>query len=193
VGINGHGVAQGIGSLTATDDGIGIPRVLVSRHSLEARHRSDAVERASIPGRAGGYGHVFAFPGGDLVTIETTAQRHATLRSGLHTNHYEDPELAELAPPPSEGSVSRLERLRELTVERDPRSAEDLMDMMRDHGSAPQSICLHPDAEEGDEASACVFSMVIDVEARRMWVTSGNPCTQEYTEIDLSVFEREAG
>jgi isopenicillin-N N-acyltransferase-like protein len=190
VGVNGHGVAQGIGSLTASDDGVGIPRVLVSRHSLEARDRSDAVARASVPGRAGGYGHVFSFPGGDPLTIETTAQRHATLDTGLHTNHYEDPELAALAPPPSEGSVSRLERLRDLIVEREPRSAEHLMEIMRDHGSAPQAICLHPDPAEGDEASACVFSMVADVDARRMWVTSGNPCQQEYDEIDLSVFDR---
>src|SRR5207344_2288064 len=29
VGINGHGTAQGIGSLTAVDDGVGVPRVLV--------------------------------------------------------------------------------------------------------------------------------------------------------------------
>jgi hypothetical protein len=187
VGVNGHGVAQGIGSLTASDDGVGIPRVLVSRHSLEARDREDAIARASVAGRAGGYGHVFAFPGGDTLTIETTAERRAVVDpSGPHTNHYEDPELAALAPPPSEGSVSRLERVRHLLVERDPRSPQDLMEVMRDHGSSPQSICLHPDPEEGDEASACMFSMVADVEAHRMWVTSGNPCHQDYTEIDLA-------
>lgn len=187
VGVNAHGVAQGIGSLTASDDGVGIPRVLVSRHSLEARDPADAVERASVAGRAGGYGHVFAFPGGERLTVETTATKHAVLAEpGAHTNHYEDPDLAELAPPPSEGSRSRLERLRALLAERRPRSAEDLMGIMRDHGSAPQSICLHPDPDEGDEASACLFSMVVDVEARRMWVTSGNPCVQEYTEVDLA-------
>ena len=191
VGVNGHGVAQGIGSMTASDDRIGIPRVLVSRHSLEAKDPLDAVARASVPGRAGGYGHVFAFPGGDLLTLETTAERHAALDPpGPHTNHYEDPGLAELAPPPSEGSMSRLERLRELIAERDPRTVEDLMEIMRDHGSSPQSICLHPEPDEGDEASACLFSMVVDVDARRMWVTSGNPCDQEYTEIDLTVLER---
>src|SRR5438093_7761301 len=36
VGVNGHGGAQGIGSLAASDDGVGIPRVLVSRSPLEA-------------------------------------------------------------------------------------------------------------------------------------------------------------
>lgn len=187
VGVNGHGAAQGIGSLTASDDGVGIPRVLVSRHSLEASDRADAVRRASVAGRAGGYGHVYAFRGGDTLTVETTAERHAVLEhGGPHTNHYVDPELAKLAPPPSEGSRSRLERVRHLLDQGDPRTPEDLMEVMRDHGSSPQSICLHPDPEEGDEASACLFSMVVDVEARRMWVTSGNPCEQDYTEIDLA-------
>ena len=60
------------------------------------------------------------------------------------------------------------------------------MDVMRDHESWPQSICLHPDPSEGAEASACLFSMIFDVEQRRMWVTPGNPCEHEYTEIDLS-------
>jgi len=59
------------------------------------------------------------------------------------------------------------------------------MDIMRDHGSAPQAICLHPDPTEGDEASAVMFSMVADVAAKRMWVAAGNPCESEYEEIDL--------
>lgn len=187
VGINAHGVAQGIGSLTASDDGVGVPRVLVSRSSLEARDRADALARASMLGRAGGYGHVYAFPGGDAFTIETTGQRHALLdRPGAHTNHYQDPELAAMAPAASDGSIARLARLRTLLAEREPRTPERLMDVMRDHESAPQAICLHPDPDEGEEASACMFSMVADVGARRMWVAEGNPCEHEFVEIDLT-------
>jgi isopenicillin-N N-acyltransferase-like protein len=187
VGMNAHGVAQGIGSLMASDDGVGVPRVLVSRSSLEARDRPDALARASMLGRAGGYGHVYAFPGGDAFAIETTGKRHALLdRPGPHTNHYQDPELAAMAPPASEGSTARLARLQQLLAEREPRTPEQLMEVMRDHDSTPQAVCLHPDPDEGEEASACLFSMIADVEARRMWVAEGNPCEHEYTEIDLS-------
>ena len=155
--------------------------------ALEARDRADALARASMLGRAGGYGHVYAFPGGEAFTIETTGTRHALLdRPGPHTNHYQDPELAAMAPPASEGSTARLARLRTLLAERDPRTPDQLMDMMRDHDSAPQAICLHPDPDEGEEASACLFSMVADVEARRMWVAEGNPCEHDYFEIDLN-------
>ncbi len=188
VGMNAHGTAQGIGSLMASDDGVGVPRVLVSRSALEARNRADAVARAAMPGRAGGYGHTYAFPGGDALVVETTGKQHRVLDGpGAHTNHYQS-DLAELAPPASEGSTARLKRLRELIAERAPRTPEELMTIMRDHDSSPQAICLHPDPSEGQEASACMFSMVADLEAKRMWVAPGNPCEHEYEEIDLTTF-----
>ena len=186
VGLNAHGAGQGIGSLNASDDGVGIPRVLVSRSSLESRSRADAIARAAMPGRAGGYGHVFAFAD-DAFTVETTGREHRVLdHDGPHTNHYLDPDLAALSPPPSEGSRARLTRLRELVEERRPATPEALMDLMRDHESAPQAICLHPEPDEGDEASAVMFSMVADVAAKRMWVTAGNPCQSEYVQVDLA-------
>lgn len=186
VGMNAHGLAQGIGSLTASDDGVGVPRVLVSRSSLEARDRQDAIARAAMPGRAGGYGHVIALPAGDCFVLETSGREHRLLDGpGPHTNHYIS-DLALLAPPPADGSRVRLERLHALLEERPPATPEDLMAIMRDHDSAPQSICLHPDPAEGEEASACLFSMIVDVETRRMWVAAGNPCEQDYREIDLA-------
>jgi hypothetical protein len=186
VGMNGLGGAQGIGSLTAEEDGVGIPRVMVSRHSLEAADRQDAVRRAGLEGRAGGYGHSFAFAGGDTMVIETTATREAVLPGGVHTNHYIDPELAATAPEPSEGSRARHERLTQLLADRQPTTPEDVMEILRDHGSSPQAICLHPDPTEGEEASAVLFSMVADVERGRMWVAPGNPCVTPYEEIDLT-------
>ena len=106
----------------------------------------------------------------------------------MHTNHYLDGALRATAPAPSEGSTARFDRLTELLEERRPGTAEDVMDILRDHGSSPQAICLHPDPAEGDEASAVLFSMVADVEAGRMWVAAGNPCEEEYSEIDLAGF-----
>ena len=187
VGMNEYGGAQGIQSLVAADDGVGVPRVLVSRHSLEATDRLDAVRRAAMPHRAGGYGHVFAFRGGDTFIVETTATQHSLLSgSGPHTNHYLDPALGEAAPPPSMGSVSRYERLLALIEERHPETPEGVMDILRDHDSRPQAICRHPDPHDGDDAASVLFSMVCDVEAGLMWVAPGNPCTNEYQEVDLT-------
>ena len=187
VGINGLGTAQGIGSLSASDDGAGIPRVLVSRNSLEAVDRDDALARAELSGRAGGYGHVFAFADGTGTIVETTAKRAAVLDgASVHTNHYLSDQLTPIGAEPSEGSRARHDRLVELLEERRPSSVEDAMEILRDHGSTPQAICLHPDPEEGEEASTVMFSMVADVRARRLWVAPGNPCETPYVEIDAS-------
>ena len=187
VGMNGLGGAQGIDSLTAEDDGVGVPRVLVSRHALEAGGRAGALRQAGLPGRAGGYAHVFAFRGGEAFTLETTARELAVLHGpGPHTNHYLDPKLAELGHEPSAGSLSRYERLRQLLEERPPSSPEGAMEILRDHDSFPQAICKH--ARPGaPEESTVVFSMVCELESLRMWVAPGNPCETEYEEVELSL------
>jgi len=187
VGMNEYGGAQGVASLTAADDGMGVPRVLVSRHALEASDRLDAVRRAAHPNRAGGYGYTYAFRGGDAFMVETTATRESVLEGpGPHTNHYLDPELGEIGPQPSAGSAGRYDRLLQLIEEREPSTPEGMMDICRDHEGSPTAICLHADEGEGDEADAVVFSMVCDLEAGRMWVAGGNPCTHPYEEIDLT-------
>jgi isopenicillin-N N-acyltransferase-like protein len=187
VGMNEFGGAQGIQSLIAADDGVGVPRVMVSRHSLAASDRMDAVRRAGLQGRAGGYGHLFAFAGGDTFIVETTGERVTVLEGpGPHTNHYLDPELAHLGPEPSKGSTARYERLLMMLNERDPTSVTEVMGILGDHQSAPQSVCLHADESHGDESAAIVFSMVCDLEERRMWVAAGNPCSTPFEEIDLS-------
>lgn len=186
VGLNAAGVGQAIMSLAALDDRVGVPRVLVSRHSLQAEGPEDAVARATAPGRAGGYGHLFALSGGRVFTVETTSTDHRVLDGrAAHTNHYLAPLLARRAPPPSPGSRARLARLRDLLRERRPASPEEAMEVLRDHGGAGPSICLHADPAEGDEAEAVVFSMVCHVEEGRVWVAPGNPCEEAFTEVGL--------
>jgi isopenicillin-N N-acyltransferase-like protein len=186
VGMNAHGAAQGIDSLTARDDGVGVPRVLVSRHSFEARDRADALRRAGLPGRSGGYGHVLAFAGGDALTIETTAERSSVLAGpGPHTNHYVAAELQDLADEPAAGSLSRYERLVELLAQ-PPATIEEAMAVLRDHESSPQAICKH--AARGSPAETTVmFSMICELESKRMWIAAGNPCEHPYEEVGLGL------
>jgi isopenicillin-N N-acyltransferase-like protein len=205
VGMNEYRVAQGIQSLTADDDGVGVPRVLVSRHALVASSPADALRRSTLPGRAGGYGHSFAFGTGSAMHIETSANRFAVNRSpGSHTNHYTDPELAGRAPAPSPGSQARLARLQALVTERSPATPAALGEILADHGGGgPQTICEHGEAEGSgephdgpagrrigtsapDEASAIVFSMICDLDLGRMWVAPGSPCVTAYEEVDLA-------
>jgi isopenicillin-N N-acyltransferase-like protein len=186
VGWNTAGIAQGIDSLTAPDDRVGIPRVLVSRHALAARDLDDAVARASMAGRAGGYAHVLAAKGGRALTLETSATRAWTTDGpGGHTNHY----LAGEGDESSDGSRARFERLSKLLSDRPPQGPEDAMDVLRDHASSPQAICKHGTLGD-DEASVVLFSMVCELEKGRMWVAPGNPCVTPYEEVDLAALAR---
>ncbi len=192
VGMNAAGVAQGVMSLAADDDGEGVPRVPVSRLALAGLDVDDASRRATVPGRSGGYAYVFAAPGGDMKVLETAASTHAVVegRSG-HTNHYLDPALG-VRGHSWAGSVARLARLEQLLEQRNPTTPEAAMEILRDHDSAPQGICMHPDPAEGDEATAVLFSMVCHLESRRMWVAAGNPCREPYEEIDLPELREDA-
>jgi hypothetical protein len=174
VGLNAHRLAVGVDSLTARDDGVGVPRVFVSRHVLDARDREDAHRRASLPGRAGGYAYVVAAPG-ETFTIETTAQRAATLdASGSHTNHYLAPELQDVGDEGSASSHARYAHLSRLLHERPPRTPEDAMAILRDHACEPS----------GSEY-AVLFSMVCEIESGRMWVAPDDPAHTAFEEVDL--------
>lgn len=185
VGVNAHGAAQGIDSLSAGTDRPGIPRVLVSRHALDARSRSDAVARAGLEGRAGGYAHTYAFRGGDRVVLETTADAVAVVDRDGHANHYLDSVLAEEGHRPGRGSLSRQARLDELLRSRPPRSPEEAMELLRDHAGDPQAICHHP-ATDDPEVSTVVFAFVSELESGRLWVSAGHPCQAPFEEVDLA-------
>ena len=187
VGVNEHGGAFGVDSLAAGDDRDGIPRVLAAREVLAARDRADLLERARLPGRAGGYGTVAAFPGGQIAVVEQTAER-AELVSGIyeHTNHYLHPRLAGLGEPPSPTSLSRLEHLRRLRAALPPEpEPADLMGLLASHDAHPESVCAHgPDPADPD-GSIVLYAFVADVERRRLWVCEGPPCRGSFDEIDL--------
>ncbi|HEX2235823.1 MAG TPA: C45 family peptidase, partial [Actinomycetota bacterium] len=173
VGLSAAGFAQGIDSLSARDDRIGVPRVLVSRLALGAPGLPAAVAAACSEGRAGGYAHVLAGSGRDMV-VETTAQEHDVLEPATaHTNHYLSARLGGVGRPPGAGSRGRLERARELVRDSPVATLEDCGRVLSDHDADPRSICVHA---EGWDADATVFGMAVDTVAGTMIVSDGRPC-----------------
>lgn len=180
------GHAQGVMSLAARDDRLGVPRVLVSRVTLDASDRADALARSTPPERSGGYAYLHAFRGGDTCLVETSATGSALVGGpGVHANHYLDEDLAERGAAPSAGSLARHARLAALVAAEPLRTPEVLMRFLSDHDSTPSAICVHADTGEGDEAEAVSFAMVCDLEAGRMWVAPGRPCETRFEAFDL--------
>jgi isopenicillin-N N-acyltransferase like protein len=179
VGFNVTGFAQGIDSLTARDDRVGVPRVFVSRAALGATGLEGAIDTAALEGRAGGYAHVLSSSGRSVV-VETSAQQVSTLATQVHTNHYlaANPAAGEA----SAGSRARFSRASDLVSADPPRSVADCAAILSDHDGEPESICVH---EDGIAASGTVFGMICDLGRRRMWVSDGSPCAGRWSEFDV--------
>jgi isopenicillin-N N-acyltransferase-like protein len=189
VGISAAGFAQGIDSLSAHDERVGIPRLFVSRLAIGAPGLTAAVAAACSSGRAGGYAHVLATHDRRLV-VETSACREAIIDDiGAHTNHYLSETLREVAGPASAGSRARLDRACELLRQAPPASLEDCARILSDHEGEPQTICLH---EEGLDASGTVFGMACDVVTGRMIVSDGPPCAARWEEFAVPAFRGES-
>ena len=181
VGMNATGTSLGAMSLTAADERPGVPRMFVARTALDARDRAEAWATVTMPERAGGYTYCYAFPDGDTALFETTATTAADIRdSTTHSNHALDGAVAAVCPSSSDGSRSRLARMRDLTADRDEWTVPDACALLGDHGADGQDICVHPDPAEGPEGSAIMFGMVADVANRTLWVAPGNPCTNAF-------------
>jgi isopenicillin-N N-acyltransferase like protein len=175
VGISAGGFAQGIDSLSAPDERIGIPRVLVSRLSLGAQDLDAAIAAASIEGRSGGYAHVLA--GRDRsIAVETTATSATVIEPVIaHTNHY-------LGSPDdgSSGSRARFDRALELVASAPPRTLENCIEIVSDHSST----CLHSDDPHG---TATVFGFVCDVATGEALVSDGYPCEGRWSAYHLDM------
>ena len=50
-------------------------------------------------------------------------------------------------------------------------------------------MCCHPDPRDpAPERGATVASLVMDLDARTMWLADGHPCTVPYRELDYTEF-----
>jgi len=196
-GISSHGIAGGANTLFSNDVRTGVPNLVIRRWVLEAETLEEACRRACHPERARGCNHLFVDAAGRILDIETSATAHAErwVLPGeeptwyAHTNRYLEPAMLGYEISTSTNSVRRLERARELlAAEMSP--GADLVAVagrvLRDHASAPDSICSHPDMTlpEVDREMTCA-SQVWDVTAGVMHVCAGPPCESAYTEVSL--------
>ena len=189
VGMNEAGLAQGVNSLSSTDNGPGIPRAFLPRAVLEAESIEQAIAMATPPHRAGGYNHLLASRDGRIGCLETSARAHCYApaeRLAYHTNHYLAPEMLHLEHEAGPGSLKRLERLKELSEDlaasSDPEQA--IARALQDHLNAPHSICRHPE-DDGPAAEGTIFSVIFNLRQLSAAIAMGNPCANRYERCSL--------
>jgi isopenicillin-N N-acyltransferase-like protein len=62
----------------------------------------------------------------------------------------------------------------------------DLAATLADHLSYPHSICRHADARDNDDdLSETLYSVIMDLDERRLSIAAGPPCGSTYHRVDL--------
>lgn len=194
IGFNAAGIAQCCDSVYPTDSRIGIPRVVVSRAVLGARTVAEAIRMALVPQRAAGYNHLIVHESGELFSVEVSARRFAILygEDGMivHTNHYLDSKMQAIEDEPDELISTRLRYFRALRlVKRTPaHTIKTLQTVQRDHLNYPNSICNHyTDQITPIDRENTICALIIDLTARAMHISWGNPCNNQYHTYYLEV------
>jgi len=103
----------------------------------------------------------------------------------LHTNHFLAPRIhpVDLALWAMPGTAVRLQRLRAAAR---AQTHDEFRALLADHADYPNSICAHPDpADHPREQGATIASVVMDLNARHVWLAAGNPCQAPYELLDV--------
>ena len=187
IGFNAAGIAQCCDSVYPTDSRIGVPRVVASRAVLGASNIAEAIRYMLVPQRAAGYNHLLAHESGELYNVEVSARRFAILYGEegyvVHTNHYLDYNMRAIEDEPDELISTRVRYFRALRLLKRSTShtIKTLQAIQRDHINFPNSICNHyTDQISPLDREKTINAMIIDLNARTMYLAWGNPCANHY-------------
>ncbi|MGZ8579120.1 MAG: C45 family autoproteolytic acyltransferase/hydrolase [Actinomycetota bacterium] len=197
-GMNSSGIGVATNALVTQDDcgEPGIPYHVVLRAFMDCETISDALAVAQRGVRSSSANYLLAHHDGIAVNMETTPGDFSRIfllfpESGvlLHTNHFRssafDRKDVSLWVMPD--SPFRLERMRsELSAAGRPLSLDTFRTLLADHANYPSGVCCHPDQRMAvHDRGATVASILMDLDARGVWVADGHPCTVPYRKLDL--------
>jgi len=193
-GLNEAGIGVNINYLSPRDVGPGRLHSVVVRQILAGSQLADALTPAVMPPKAGGAHFLIADADGTVVSVETTARRHAVFypdgNSIGHTNHYLADRLRDdehLRAASIGSSLARYAALRRFLRERADRlNLAALQELTRNHTSYPRSICAHgADHEPAGTRNRTVSAMIQVLAERTLYITSGCACENAYHPVSL--------
>jgi isopenicillin-N N-acyltransferase-like protein len=210
-GLNSAGVAVCVNMLGCDRDGLsraaegpGLPYHVLLRAVLEADSLSWSLRAACrgtrncsinlLLGQAGDPAHGDPAEGGELIDVELVPADVGWLHpvDGVltHANHLESGlGVYDTIKDIGGSSLFRSARARRLIA--GPAAAgkvteDDLAAVLRDHASFPLSICRHVEERDGPaDRSESVYSVLMDVDARRFGLAAGPPCGHSYRWLAL--------
>lgn len=199
-GLNSGGVGVCVNMLGCERDGRpgGVPYHVLLRSVLEAPHLTRAIKAVSVLPRSASINLLIGQAGtgwpGEIIDLEVVPGDLGTLHpvDGVitHANHLEAvTSVHDTLKDCGGSSFFRSARARRLLVGAGSAGYDEkaLAAVLADHGSYPQAICRHDiDAETEDDRSESIYSVLLDLDERRMSIAPGPPCTADsYTDLFL--------
>ncbi|MGE0374683.1 MAG: C45 family autoproteolytic acyltransferase/hydrolase [Planctomycetaceae bacterium] len=192
IGFNDAGIGLCLNTLPAPSRRLGVPHYFQVRRIYEACSLDDAVDAVRRAERAIPANIMLMTPQGPA-DLEVTIDDVRVLTGGesklvTHTNHclHNDflpindqfPELIQ--------SHARLRRIGELVGSNGHDfSVQTVQHGLRDHQDHPRSICRHPNDDPVHGFWSTGFSVIIEPDERRMWVSRGTPCDHPYEVYEM--------
>jgi isopenicillin-N N-acyltransferase-like protein len=189
-GFNAAGISLTGNQLYNNDIRPGVPRLLIVRATLAAKHLSEAMDHCLLPQRASSYNNVLADSNGEVYSMEGSATdcEPIYIENDIlaHANHYISPAMRRFEADRNDigSSVLRYNRAKRLLQENYGQLTPELFKtLLADHAGYPTSICHH------GVAAATVFSIIIRLEELRVWIGRGRACETTYYEYQLEPFQ----
>lgn len=181
--------------VTSADRGTpGIPFHVMLRLLADCQTVTDALRLVQTLPRSSSANYMLVHGDDVAVNIEAAPGDYTKVswqlpQAGIlvHTNHFLDlpPGISEVSTYAMPDSIVRFGRATALLA--DGEAAWDvvrLAEMLEDHADWPNAICCHPDPrDDGPMQWSTVLAVVSSPAERRLWLTSGNPCSSPVEEV----------
>ena len=199
-GMNAAGLGLVTNALvTDADAGCpGLPYHVLLRAVLDCTTVTEALRVLQAGVRSSSANYLIAHSSGAVLNVEAAPGDFTRLYplfsdGGVlwHTNHFLAPRIhpVDLSLWAMPGSAVRLQRLRASAASSSttrPVTLDDFRALLADHADYPNSICAHPDpGEHPCEQGATIASVLIDLNARHIWLAPGNPCQVPYELLNV--------
>lgn len=196
IGLNAAGLGLAINGLSSTSDDwsrLAMPFHVQCYEILRRRALSQALELIVDGRRSCSANFLLAQTPDQAIDVETAPDAVRLLEpvdsTLVHTNHFLNPALLGIVEPPIERrphSYSRLARMSALLETQVPVAVADLEVVLRDHDGYPDSVCRHENPDDPpEERCSTVTSAIMDLEARSLRLTDGEPCQHAYQDFSI--------
>jgi predicted choloylglycine hydrolase len=177
-GFNAAGICFSVDHVQPRNGQVGVARHFIARSLLEARSLDDAIERATVPGRASGFSYTIgSVPERRIVIVEVAPEHHHIrgIRGAyFHTNHYRELAVDQTISPSSRARVERAGVM----------MGEHRLPGLLDQGTAWVLAILGDQTDEQytiyragttPDQSATLCTALFDLDARQLRIYTGHP------------------